>query len=53
MVHVGSGGSANNLSLEQYEQLVVALSERLHDWQFVLTAGPAEAAIVGASIRGY
>jgi len=47
MVHVGSGGSANNLSLEQYEQLVVALSERLHGWQFVLTAGPAEEAIVG------
>jgi ADP-heptose:LPS heptosyltransferase len=47
MVHVGSGGSANNLSLEQYEQLVVALSERLDGWQFVLTAGPAEEAVVG------
>lgn len=47
MVHVGSGGSANNLSLEQYEQLVVALSQRLIHWQFVLTAGPAEEAIVG------
>ncbi len=47
MVHVGSGGSANNLSLDQYEQLVVALSERLDGWQFVLTAGPAEEAVVG------
>ena len=46
-VHVGSGGSANNLTLEQYERLVVALSDRLTDWQFVLTAGPDEEAVVG------
>jgi len=47
MVHVGSGGSANNLSLEQYEQLVVECSIRLPGWQFILTAGPAEEAVVG------
>jgi len=47
MVHVGSGGSANNLSLEQYERLIVTLSMRLVGWQFVLTAGPSEQAVVG------
>ncbi len=47
VVHVGSGGSANNLTLEQYERLVLALSDRLTDWQFVLTAGPGEEALVG------
>jgi ADP-heptose:LPS heptosyltransferase len=47
MVHVGSGGSANNLSAEQYEGLIAALSKRLRDWVFVLTAGPAEQSVVG------
>jgi ADP-heptose:LPS heptosyltransferase len=47
VVHAGSGGSANNLTLEQYERLVVALSSRLADWQFILTAGPDEEAVVG------
>lgn len=42
MVHAGSGGSANNLDMAQYEALVAALSKRLPDWVFVLTAGPAE-----------
>ena len=47
MVHVGSGGSANNLTTAQYEQLIAALSKHLHRWVFVLTAGPAEKAVVG------
>lgn len=47
MVHVGSGGSANNLSVDQYEELVAALAKRLPGWVFVLTAGPAEQTVVG------
>ncbi len=47
MVHVGSGGSANNLTLQQYESLLVLLSEQLSNWVFVLTAGPSEQAAVG------
>lgn len=47
MVHVGSGGSANNLSVSQYEDLLLALSNRLPDWVMVLTAGPTEQAVVG------
>lgn len=47
MVHVGSGGSANNLNLDQYEELIGALAKRLPDWVFVLTAGPAEQTVVG------
>ena len=47
MVHAGSGGSANNLSLSQYEELVVALSKRLPGWVFVLTAGAAEQTAIG------
>lgn len=47
MVHAGSGGSANNLSLAQYEELVAALAKRLPDWVFVLTAGSAEQTAVG------
>ncbi|MCD8504560.1 MAG: glycosyltransferase family 9 protein [Burkholderiaceae bacterium] len=47
MVHAGSGGSANNLDIAQYEGLVTALSKRLPDWVFVLTAGPAEELAVG------
>lgn len=40
-VHAGSGGSANNLSLEQYASLIKYLSSNL-DIFFVLTAGPQE-----------
>lgn len=47
MVHAGSGGSANNLTLAQYEELIVALSKRLANWVFVLTAGPNEQTTVG------
>jgi ADP-heptose:LPS heptosyltransferase len=47
MVHVGSGGSANHLSLLQYEQLLVQLAARLPNWVFILSAGPNEQAAVG------
>lgn len=40
-IHAGSGGSATNLSLTQYAQLIIQLSQQL-DCQFVLTAGPNE-----------
>ncbi|USD60309.1 glycosyltransferase family 9 protein [Vibrio sp. SCSIO 43140] len=38
-VHAGSGGSANNLSLQQYCSLLSGLEE---DFELVLTAGPGE-----------
>lgn len=38
-VHAGSGGSANNLSLQQYTQLICAMPNEL---EVVLTAGPGE-----------
>ena len=38
-VHAGSGGSANNLSLEQYTSLVCGLAG---EFEVVLTAGPSE-----------
>ncbi len=38
-VHVGTGGSSNNLSLEQYAQLIIGLKA---DVEVVLTAGPGE-----------
>ncbi|MEZ9699168.1 glycosyltransferase family 9 protein [Vibrio sp. 10N.261.46.E12] len=38
-LHAGSGGSANNLSLQQYTELSVGLER---DVEFVLTAGPGE-----------
>lgn len=38
-VHAGSGGSANNLSLQQYTDLVTGLEG---DFDVVLTAGPGE-----------
>lgn len=41
-VHAGTGGSANNLSLEQYAQLINLLAKKRPDFVFVLTAGPAE-----------
>lgn len=43
MLHAGTGGSANNLSLTQYAALVVALQRQHAHWQFILTAGPNEA----------
>ncbi|KEY91399.1 ADP-heptose-LPS heptosyltransferase II [Candidatus Photodesmus blepharus] len=38
-VHIGTGGSANNLSLEQYAELVLGLGD---EYAVVLTAGPEE-----------
>jgi len=38
-IHAGSGGSANNLSLEQYSQLIDGMEG---DFETVLTAGPGE-----------
>ncbi len=43
-IHAGSGGSANNLSLEQYAQLTRTLSNLQPGCVFVLTAGPGEQA---------
>lgn len=38
-VHAGSGGSANNLTLEQYRDIVTGISGQ---FEVVLTAGPGE-----------
>lgn len=38
-IHAGTGGSANNLSLEQYCDLIVGIAG---DYEVVLTAGPGE-----------
>tara|TARA_R110001583_G_scaffold9945_5_gene46337 strand:- start:14698 stop:15720 length:1023 start_codon:yes stop_codon:yes gene_type:complete len=43
-IHAGSGGSANNLSIEQYAQLISLLSEQYTEMGFILTAGPGEEA---------
>ncbi len=40
-VHAGSGGSASNLSIEQYAELITLLSEN-DELFFVLSAGPGE-----------
>ena len=40
-IHAGSGGSANNLDLEQYAELASAVQSAAGH-QFVLTAGPGE-----------
>lgn len=40
-VHAGTGGSASNLSLEQYANLIVGIKA---DFELVLTAGPGEKA---------
>ncbi|EKO3621514.1 glycosyltransferase family 9 protein [Vibrio metschnikovii] len=40
-VHVGSGGSANNLSLSQYAQLLLGIQG---EKEIILTAGPGEEA---------
>lgn len=50
-LHSGSGGSANNLSIDQYSQLVLAMQQQLHHAgmplpQWVLTCGPGEEAQV-------
>lgn len=42
MVHAGSGGSANNLSIEQYSRLIIKLNQACPELQCVLTAGPGE-----------
>lgn len=44
MVHCGSGGSANNLSLAQYAELVTLLLKERPERRVVLTAGPGEEA---------
>lgn len=42
-VHPGTGGSANNLSIEQYANLIQQLKLKLgSDYYFVITAGPSE-----------
>lgn len=46
-IHAGSGGSANNLSLEQYAQLATILNSD-NEYTFILTAGPGEENIVAA-----
>lgn len=50
-LHSGSGGSANNLSIDQYAQLVISMHQQLqqegrHLPQWVLTCGPGEEASV-------
>ncbi|MFQ5543202.1 MAG: glycosyltransferase family 9 protein [Nitrospiria bacterium] len=40
-IHPGSGGSANNLSLEQYARLACSLKSQ-NGHMFVITAGPGE-----------
>ena len=42
LVHAGSGGSANNLSLQQYADLILALQAARPDRPCILTAGPGE-----------
>ena len=42
MVHAGSGGSANNLSIAQYARLIIKLNQACPELQCVLTAGPGE-----------
>lgn len=46
IIHPGTGGSAINLSLEQYAQLAQNISE-LIDAFFVITSGPGESEIAG------
>ncbi len=40
-IHPGSGGSANNLSLDQYQQLAIILADKTA-LNLVITAGPGE-----------
>jgi ADP-heptose:LPS heptosyltransferase len=41
-IHAGSGGSANNLSLTQYAQLITEINNMVSGCAFILTAGPGE-----------
>jgi ADP-heptose:LPS heptosyltransferase len=41
-IHAGSGGSANNLLIDQYAKLITLLNECVADLGFILTAGPGE-----------
>ena len=41
-VHAGTGGSATNLSIEQYAELINLLHQEVECVGFVLTAGPGE-----------
>ena len=45
LVHAGSGGSANNLSPDQYADLTQRLQTAYPELQVVLTAGPGEQAL--------
>ena len=40
-IHPGSGGSANNLSVEQYARLAQSVEDK-ENWQLVISAGPGE-----------
>jgi len=40
-IHPGSGGSANNLSVQQYAELAMSLEKR-DEWQLIISAGPGE-----------
>ncbi|WP_368164615.1 glycosyltransferase family 9 protein [Aeromonas sp. R6-2] len=42
LVHAGSGGSANNLSIEQYARIIIKLNQARPELQCILTAGPGE-----------
>ena len=42
IVHAGSGGSANNLSIEQYARTIIKLNRIYPQLQCLLTAGPGE-----------
>jgi ADP-heptose:LPS heptosyltransferase len=44
-IHAGSGGSANNLSIQQYAKLIELLNQQFTQTGFVLTAGPGEEAL--------
>lgn len=42
LIHAGSGGSANNLSAEQYAQIARSLKIQHKNCEVILTAGPGE-----------
>ena len=45
-IHPGSGGSANNLSIEQFSELASQIAQRSHEnISFVIIAGPGESEI--------
>ncbi|GAA3543842.1 glycosyltransferase family 9 protein [Zobellella aerophila] len=55
VVHAGSGGSANNLSVQQYAHLIGQLQRDFPDVQPILTAGPGESALaeqVAVQVKG-